>query len=262
MPLRMEFLIPPPEDESEVPLPEVQSELPLPEPLLALTQSMGRLLVVSLTPDGTYTFLDPHQNSHAILHGADPQTFELANAIEEFEDLINFRRATEADFQRFFERSPSFILTDEHKRAHPHIVLQSDSRSGRKLIPDFVLEPADRNGLADLLDIKLPTAQVLVLKRSRPRYSAAVMEACAQLREYSAFFEDSQNITAVQNKYGLKAYRPRLFIIMGRKQNVDPLIARRVSDDLPPRITIRTYDDLLQRMQSRLERLKGPTVIP
>jgi len=243
----MEFLIPP----------ELQST----EPHLALTRIMGKLRVVSLTPDGTYTFLDRHQNLHNILHVTDSESLELADAIEEFEDLINFKRATEADFQRFFQRSPTFILTDEHKKAHPHVVLQSVSGSGRKLIPDFVLEPADRAGLADLLDIKLPSAQVLVLKRSRPRYSAAVMEACAQLREYSAFFEDPKNIAAVQTKYGLRAYRPRLFIIIGRKPNLDPMVARRISDDLPPRITIRTYDDLLERMRSRLDRLKASVSI-
>jgi hypothetical protein len=217
---------------------------------------------VSLTPDDTYTFLDPHQNFHNILHFTDSEALGLADAIEEFEALVNFNRATESDFQRFFERSPDFILMDEHKKAHPHVILQSDSELGRRLIPDFVLEPADRTGLADLLDIKLPSAQVLVLKRSRPRYSAAVMEACAQLREYSDFFEDPRNLESVQAKYGLRAYRPRLFIVIGRKPGVDPLVARRVSDDLPRRITIRTYDDLLERMRWRMARLKGLICIP
>jgi hypothetical protein len=156
-----------------------KAESPSTESLVALTRIAGKLRVISLTPDGTYTFLDPNQNLHNILYVADSATLKLANAIEEFEALINSNRAREADFQHFFERYPTFILTEEHKNAHPHVVLESDSGLRGPLIPDFVLEPLERPGLADLLDLKLPSAQVLVLKRSRLRYSAAVMEACA-----------------------------------------------------------------------------------
>lgn len=237
----------------EIVLPSEQSTQN-PVSVAALASIGGRVRVLNLTPDWKYSLLDPKQTHYKILHVASAATLELGDVIEKFEDLINRERARESDFQRFFEEHPSFILGDEHRRARSHLVLEAE---GGALIPDFVLEPIECNGLADLLELKLPSARVLVYKKARLRHSAEVMEACAQLREYSAFFEDPKNREYVRSRYGLHAYRPRLYVIMGRQPKVDAIEFRRVSDDLPARITLRTYDELLARMRSRLARLKG-----
>jgi len=224
---------------------------------VALAMVDGRIRAVSVEADGTYSFLDPLENWHHVLFVSGRESLDLAAAVEEFEALLNSPRAKEVDLQRFFEGHPGFILTDDYRSARPHLLLESATNDRGPLIPDFVLEPVERSGLADLLEIKLPSARVLVLKQSRLRFSASVVEACAQLREYSAFFDDQSNRFAVQEKYGLTAYRPRLFVIIGRRAKADPLEVRRVYDDLPRRIEIRTYDDLLEKMQARLKQLRG-----
>ncbi len=225
--------------------------------IVALALIGDKLRLISLAPDGIYSFLDPNENLHNILYVAGPATLELQNVISEFEGLVNNARAKEIDFQWFFEDHPDFILTEEHKRAHPNLVLESETEARGALIPDFVLEPVEQSGFADLLELKLPSAPVHVIKQSRLRYSAAVTEACAQLREYSAFFDDPRNRIIVREKYGLMAYRPRLFVIIGRRASADPLEVRRASDDLPGRIAIRTYDEVLERMRVRLAKMKG-----
>ncbi|PYS21118.1 MAG: hypothetical protein DMF72_18470 [Acidobacteria bacterium] len=171
--------------------------------------------LVSLTPDGTYRFIDEGQNLHRIVYVAPSETFALQQAIEELESLINDPRAKEQDFQSFFERNPNFILNEDYKKAHPHIVLTEED--GYELIPDFVLEPLDQNALSDVLELKLPSAQVFVLKKSRMRFSSAVLEAAAQLREYGVFFDESRNREAIKEKYGLLAYKPRMFVLLAER---------------------------------------------
>ena len=56
------------------------------------------------------------------------ETLRLLEAVDELEALVNNRRAKESDFQDFFERNQSFILDDEYKRAHSHLVLARDDR--------------------------------------------------------------------------------------------------------------------------------------
>jgi CheY-like chemotaxis protein len=213
----------------------------------------GMIRVVSLTTDGEYTFLDEAENLHKILYVTSSETLALQSVVDELESLVNSPNAREQDFQDFFERHPDFIISDEYKKAHPHIVLTNDG--GETLIPDFVLEPLGENSLSDLLELKLPSAPVFILKKSRMRFSAAVFEACAQLREYSAFFDEERNRRVVQERYGILAYRPKMIVIIGRQGPVDPIAVRRIEQDLP-NLHLRTYDDVINRMKTKVDAMK------
>lgn len=213
-----------------------------------------KIKLVSLTKDGAYKFLDEEQNLHSILYTTISETILLQTAIEEFESLINNPSGREADFQDFFERNPDFILNDEYRQAHPHVVLSRDD--GEKLIPDFILEPVEQSSLCDLLELKLPSTGIFVLKKNRARYSAAVFEAAAQLREYSRFFDEEENRKRFQQTYqGLRAFRPRMFVIIGRQGNEDPIIKRSIQTEFPG-LVLRTYDEVLERMKWKAEKMK------
>lgn len=209
--------------------------------------------MVSLTSDGTYKFLDEINNLHSILYIASSETLALERAVDELESLINDPNSKEKDFQDFFDRHQDFILNDDYKKAHSHVMLTK--ADGETLIPDFVLEPVNQNSLCDLLELKLPSTDVYVLKKNRMRFSAAVMEACAQLREYSRYFDEEQNRLKIQNKYRLSAYKPKMFVIIGRRGNVNPIDVRNMESDLP-NLCLKTYDDLVQRVKSKIESMK------
>ena len=172
----------------------------------------------------------------------------LGEAVDELEELVNSPTAKEADFQRFFEQRPEFILNDDYKKAHGHIVLSRED--GSSLIPDFVLEPSG-GSLCDLLELKLPNAEIFALKKNRARFSAAVFEACSQLREYSRYFEEEHYRKVIHEKFGLLLYRPRMFVVIGRRGDVDPLQLRAIQGDLP-QLELRTYDDIIERMRRKL----------
>lgn len=219
----------------------------------SLTVIDGKVRVVFLAPDGKFRLADKIGSLHSILYTWASETKALMEAIAELEEILNTPNVREQDLHEFFERNEEFILNDEYKRAHSKVVLESET--GERLIPDFVLEPIDQSGLCDILELKGPSARVFALKKSRMRYSAAVMEVCAQLREYSAFFDQEFHRRAIEEKYGLRAYRPSMFVIIGRRGKVDPFAARRVRDDLP-KLTIKTYDEVILRMKARIERMK------
>jgi len=229
----------PPEDTNLNPLPEYIA--------LALVGDDVRL--VSWSADGKFRFLDAHQNLHSIVYLVSSETIQLKQAIEELEHLINNTASKESDFQDFFERYPNFILPEEYKRAHAHITLAKEDDAS--LIPDFMLEPSDQDGLCDLLELKLPKHTVYVGTDNRKRFSSAVSEAAAQLREYRKFFDDTANRNKVHEAYGLLSYKPKMFLVIGRRGHIHPMTARDIQLD-HPNMVLKTYDEVLGRAKSVL----------
>ncbi len=223
---------------------------------VALALIGQKIKLVSLSLDGRYKFLDETASLHDFLYVDSLETSNIQDAIGELEDLVNSPKAKERDFQDFFTRNKDFILNDEYKNAHAHLVFTSED--GESLVPDSVLEPIEQGALCDVLELKLPSARLFTLKKNRMRYSAAVAEAAAQLREYGRFFEEERNRRQILAHYGLRAYKPKMFVIIGRRSILDPLDERSIQSDYP-NLYLRTYDDIINRMKHRAERLmKGP----
>lgn len=220
--------------------------------LLAVTTIDGHLRIIRISIDGKWHFVDPLERNHAFLYVNPTAAQAYCAALEELEALIDDPRVKEEALHDFFERYPDFLLTDDYCRAHSKVTLELEDAS--VLIPDFVLEPVGQGRLCDLLELKLPSARLEVLQSRRKRFTAAVMEACAQLRTYRDFFEEVANRDRFRARYGLDAFRPRLYVIIGRRGEVDPLQWRRIEGDVPA-LQVRTYDDILDRAKYRLAKL-------
>jgi len=214
----------------------------------------GKIRVVDIAEDGSYEPLGFPSSPQRIIHAYNFEAKALQTAINELESLINRSQVKELELQRFFEEHPDFLTGYEYKRLHPRIVL---SREGAdSLIPDFFLEPFNQRRLCDILDLKLPSAQIIVEQSHRNRFSRAVYEACAQLREYNLYFDDSRNQRSIKQLYGLTAYKPRMYVIIGRLGSVDPFVLRRCELDTP-QLIFRTYDDVLAHVKGRYNAVKN-----
>ncbi|KKW92516.1 DUF7674 family protein [Sphingobium chungbukense] len=220
--------------------------------MVALGLVDGALRLFAFADDEIYRFADGNNNPHQILSRIAHFGRFLSGAINEFEELINSPLAKERDLQRFFETYPDFLIRDEYKAAHPHMVLSTPGHGD--LIPDFVLEPHDQGGFCDLLELKRPQHKITSYMKNRPDFTATVHRAKAQLRTYEAYFEEEGNRTRIAQRYGLNLYRPRMILVIGQKQHIDPRISaleyRRMEMETP-QLVIRTYDQLLDRMRSR-----------
>ena len=221
--------------------------------LVALTEVAGRLKLVSLWRDGSYQFLDDSSKLHQGVFLLTLEGAAMAKAAREFEAMINDPRLKEKTFQAFFEEYPNFILNDDYRRAHAHVVLE---RPTGALIPDFMLEPVNQDRLCDILEIKTPNTQIVRMKKNRARFSDAVRDGIAQLREYQAYFEDGHARRSVEEKYGLVAYRPRLFLVIGRSGTIDPIVMQRVRQDADG-VEVQTFDELLRRAQAKYKTHKS-----
>lgn len=163
--------------------------------------------------------------------------------LEEFEDLINDPTVPESRLQQFFENYPRFLMASEYKDLKAHIVLSR--KDNTDLIPDFFLQSIT-DELWDIIEIKKPTDIVLVGPTNRPRFSANVMKACSQLREYRAYFDDTQHRRMIEKKFKVKIYKPNIALIIGRRSEFSAIDFRSAESDLHD-LRVIAYDDILQK---------------
>lgn len=225
------------------------------EELIALSLFQDKMKLIPFAKDKNYKITDANEYLHNILYTFTSETTELKNSIEELESLVNDRNSTEKDFQDFFTRNKDFILGEDYIDAHPHIYLEKDD--GKVLIPDFMLEPVDQDKLCDLLELKLPFAPLYNLKKNRERFSTAIVEAYAQLGKYNNYFEEERNREKIRQKYGLVAFKPKMFVIIGRNKTIDP-IDRKQIESMFPSLNVKNYDEIIERKKYKLENwIKG-----
>jgi hypothetical protein len=156
----------------------------------------------------------------------------------------------EHELQTFLAEHPEIFEALGYSKIYPHLVLERDD--GSELIPDFMLEPI-YDKWWDILDIKVPEKPTIVGTPDRQRFSADVSELVAQLREYGAAFEDPNLARRVEEKYGVKCYRPKLIGIIGRDdpRNADEHeLGRLMTSYTDTRVL--TFDQLLRKAKSRL----------
>lgn len=173
--------------------------------------------------------------------------------VEELEFLINDPKATEAEFQKFFERHPHFLRKWDHREVFPHVYLTSNDQG--PLIPDFILTNVGTQDAA-IIDIKrtlrAPTKRLIRHQDNRVRFADAVQEAYAQLRTYRRWFEVPENRKMLTSKLGMEIYNPRLMVIIGRTSEFRDSVERaRLRADNPD-VEIVTYDDILRFAQARM----------
>jgi hypothetical protein len=118
--------------------------------------------------------------------------------------------------------------------------------------PSFVLQPLEGQ-LCDILEIEPPQHDIARLVKGVSMLSDVVLEAVARLRAYRDYFEEERNRVRIQDEHGLHLFRPKMFIIIGRSQRIDPLSRRRLESSMGD-ITLRTWDDVLARAKGRLRR--------
>ncbi len=218
--------------------------------LIAVAYIDGKLRCIRISRDGDYALVDKKNYYHNILYPNFLHVIQLKQAVEEFEYLINNPKTREQDLQVFFEKNPEFILNDDYRVAHSKIILSN--KNNVNLIPDFILEPYDNKHMSDLLELKLPKTKVYTLKKNRYRYSSAVFEACAQLREYSTYFEEEFNRKRILGRHGLHLYKPNMLVIIGRQSNLDPVQIKKIHNDLS-NLKLISYDEVLNKMKRKLK---------
>lgn len=169
--------------------------------------------------------------------------------IDELERMIASPQVREADIQFLLDSNPLFLRGLNYDAVYTNVVLTN--QDGTSLKPDVIAEPASEEW-AHIIDLKLPSAKVLVGRENRARLAHGIHEVAAQLREYAAYFDDRDVARQVEQRYGFKCYKPKLVAIIGR----DPVAysdeeRRRVLSSQPD-LEVLTYDQLLGAAKQEL----------
>ena len=174
-----------------------------------------------------------------------PNSVFSDEALDWLESLID-KNARESEFQLFFIRHPEFLLAlGNYKAIHPQVILHEDIGTG--LVPDFFLEKMNSD-FCDICDLKRPTAELVRIQKHRVRFRDSVMEAVAQLEHYRDWFDDKDNRNVFYAKYGIRAFRPRIVAIIGRRQSYYDEVNRiKLESSLPRWVSLVTYDDVLDK---------------
>lgn len=187
----------------------------------------------------------------------------LPQEIEEFELLLNRNPPSKEEaFQRFFEEHPKwlFLLGEQYEassaqielpplQVQPDLALLDSGADNMALRPDFLLK---RIGLElwDVLDIKRSDYRVAVGRASRRKFSEAVADSVAQLREYQRRLQHQEVRAYLKKQHGFYVAEPVAMVLIGRDFEFRTLgeKARLQSDS---GVRVYTYDDLRRLAKNR-----------
>ena len=169
--------------------------------------------------------------------------------ISELEEMIRNPKASEKDFQKYFEAHPHFFRRWDYREVYSQVCLTRNEEG--PLIPDFILTNPEIQE-ATIVELKLPKPKLIRRQQNRDRFADAVMEARSQLLEYRDWFEDKGNREKLIRKVNMEIFRPRLAVVIGRSADFRCAIDRQKLAARTPDIDVVTYDDIVNCARRRM----------
>lgn len=125
---------------------------------------------------------------------------------------------------------------------------QSEEKDNIK--PDFFVLRA--NGYADIIEFKLPNikSKAIVGKNNREHFNSELSTYIAQTRVYATYFDDPNNRKWFESKYGFKVYKPKRYLVIGRRNDFESDEWIEIKADFN-NLEIITYDDLVDTVISQ-----------
>ncbi|MBU2870534.1 Shedu anti-phage system protein SduA domain-containing protein [Colwellia sp. E2M01] len=155
--------------------------------------------------------------------------------------------SSETDITNFLsQKDNEFILSMKFgaTEIHSELTCEWQSENKNNIRPDFfVVQP---NGYADIIEFKLPhlSKETVVGTKNRETFGAWLNSYISQTRVYSSYFDDPNNRTWFEKKYGFKVHKPRRVLVVGRRNDFDSDVWREIMHDYKD-IDILTFDDLV-----------------
>jgi hypothetical protein len=178
-----------------------------------------------------------------------------AEALSEFEGLINSPKTLERDLQAFLERHPQFLfaLDERYCEIRPHLCLR-DSRQER-LVPDFMARVQDSD-VWDVIELKLPGDKPRVQHRFGSKASAAAARGIAELLRYRDVFSRKEYRQRFAAVFGSAPYEPGLVLVIGRGESRQPYSWRSMHAGFP-NVRVVSYDDLFDYARACRDQLQS-----
>lgn len=137
----------------------------------------------------------------------------------------------------------SQLISEPHL---PWLVPSNDPKEDKPINPDLFVQRSD--GYWDICELKLPlldSKDVTVGQRSRRTFISPIEKGMAQLVHYRDFLSIPEHSAFASKKYGVEFNNPRLTLIFGNHENVNPDKFREARRRFPD-IEVIDYDSVLQ----------------
>lgn len=169
---------------------------------------------------------------------------ELKRGLKTFDQLINSKRVTEPQIQKFLKNN-TWIFGTNYTRMH-----KSEAPITVKSRNDFLLQRFDK--YFDILDLKLPNFPLFTKVRGNKRaMSKELKNAISQVMIYLA--EARTYYLTIKDQTDNDIYFPEGIIVIGRRKDEDKNLLK-IHQEFLNKIKIMTYDDLLDTAKETIKR--------
>jgi hypothetical protein len=164
-----------------------------------------------------------------------------------FVEIVGDQTKKEPEITAFLSApAHRFILTMRFgaREIHPHLLCRWQSADKKAIQPDFFVVGTD--GYGDIVEFKLPeiAGGVVVGVGNRETFSSEINSYISQTRVYREYFDDSKNRKWFEKKYGFRVYKPKRYLVLGRRWHFDAEEWKAIEADHQD-LKILTYDDLI-----------------
>mgnify|MGYP003384776200 CR=1 FL=1 len=193
------------------------------------------------------------QDAHFTYPFPDEFKFIQLPKINRFIELWGDKGSSEVDITSFISKSENqFILTMKFGATsiYSELTCEWQSETRKALRPDFfVLQP---NGYADIVEFKLPDIpkSFVVGTDNRETFSAWLNSYVSQTRVYASYFDDPNNRRWFKEKYGFDVYKPKRYLVVGRRRDFKADAWREIQADFRD-LEIITFDDLIDGVKAQ-----------
>jgi hypothetical protein len=178
-----------------------------------------------------------------------PNEFRLGRLqrINRFIEILGDRSLSEPQITSTLASDQfKFILSMRFsaKAVHSELLCEWQGVTRKAIKPDFFVVGPD--GFADIVEFKLPelAREAVVGKNNREAFSSEVNSYIAQTQVYRDYFDDPRNREHVERTYGFQVYKPRRFLVVGRRWHFNNSEWHAIAADYQD-LTIMTYDDMI-----------------
>lgn len=177
----------------------------------------------------------------------DDYKYKKLPKINRFIELWGNKKTTEPQITSFLsEPDYNFILTMRFGAVeiYHQLLCEWQTEAKNNIQPDFFV--LHTNGYADIVEFKLPLIgkSATVGIENREAFASWLSSYIAQTRVYAMFFDDPANRKWFEAKYGFKVYKPRRWLVVGRRSDFASDVWREIVSDYKD-VEIITYDDLI-----------------
>lgn len=155
--------------------------------------------------------------------------------------ILENQKVTEHEASEFFLDFPKFLCIGGYYQIAREVVIYAGDKPIYR-VDFFRRQYGDKYW--DIVELKSPMKPFVIKKGGHWKFSAEIEAGIHQATDYKDSLENEMNRFLLEERTGIRAYRPKILLVGGRKSDIiDPFELRRLGSRFGA-TDIKAYDDL------------------